>query len=195
MWILWKISFFLCKSIQTINHLWHTKWTISGLHLFEFRWLWLTDHEKKKISISKKLNISWRQSKNIFSTQKCQPSERFVYVYALSTWLGPRLHWLLYRCGVAWGLSAFGAAGVLWRPRLLLVVIFGSSVLLGLLSLTFLWTMPHGFFMGFGSGGFAGQSGAVEPWFLGQALVLFALWAGAKSCWKMETASPVSIPA
>ena len=77
---------------------------------------------------------------------------------------------------MAWGLSAFGAAGVLWRPRLLLVVIFGSSVLLGLLSLTFLWTMPHGFFMGFGSGGFAGQSGAVEPWFLGQALVLFALW-------------------
>ncbi len=46
------------------------------------------------------------------------------------------------------------------------------------------------FSMGFRSGEFAGQSSTVTPWSLNQLLVHLALWAGAKSCWKMKSASP-----
>ncbi len=44
--------------------------------------------------------------------------------------------------------------------------------------------------MGFRSGEFAGQSSTVTPWSLNQLLVPLAVWAGAKSCWKMKSASP-----
>ncbi len=43
------------------------------------------------------------------------------------------------------------------------------------------------FSMGFRSDEFAGQSNPVTPWSLNQ---LLAVWAGAKSCWKMKSASP-----
>ncbi len=43
--------------------------------------------------------------------------------------------------------------------------------------------------MGFRSGEFAGQSSTVTPWSLNQVLVPLAVWAGAKSCWKMKSAS------
>ncbi len=46
------------------------------------------------------------------------------------------------------------------------------------------------FSMGFRSGEFAGQSSTVTPWSLNQLLVPLAVWAGAKSCWKMKSASP-----
>ncbi len=70
-----------------------------------------------------------------------------------------------------------------------LTVAFSSSALLGLVSLIFLFTIPHRFSMGFRSGEFAGQSSTVTPWSLNQLLVLLAVWAGAKSCWKMKSAS------
>ncbi len=60
-----------------------------------------------------------------------------------------------------------------------LTVAFGSSALLGLVSL-----ISHRFSMGFRSGEFAGQSSTVTPWSLNQLLVPLAVWAGAKSCWK-----------
>ncbi len=44
--------------------------------------------------------------------------------------------------------------------------------------------------MGFRSGEFAGQSSTVTPWSLNQLLVPLAVWAGAKSCWKIKSASP-----
>ncbi len=56
-------------------------------------------------------------------------------------------------------------------------------------SLIFLLTIPHRFSMGFRSGEFAGQSSTVTPWSLNQLLVPLAVWAGAKSCWKMKSAS------
>ncbi len=43
--------------------------------------------------------------------------------------------------------------------------------------------------MGFRSGEFAGQSSTLTPWSFNQLLVLLAVWAGAKSCWKMKSAS------
>ncbi len=55
---------------------------------------------------------------------------------------------------------------------------------------SFLLTIAHRFSMGFRSGEFAGQSSTVTPWSLNQLLVPLAVWAGAKSCWKIKSASP-----
>ncbi len=71
-----------------------------------------------------------------------------------------------------------------------LIAAFSSSALLGLVSLIFLLTIPHIFSMGFRSGEFDGQSSTVTPCSLNQLLVPLAVWAGAKSCWKMKSASP-----
>ncbi len=70
-----------------------------------------------------------------------------------------------------------------------LTVAFSSSAFFSLLFLIFLLTIPHRFSMGFRSGEFAGQSSTPTPWSFNQLLVLLAVWAGAKSCWKMKSAS------
>ncbi len=70
-----------------------------------------------------------------------------------------------------------------------LTVAFSSSAFFGLLFLIFLLTIPHRFSVGFRSGEFAGQSSTPTPWSFNQLLVLLAVWAGAKSCWKMKSAS------
>ncbi len=70
-----------------------------------------------------------------------------------------------------------------------LTVAFSSSAFFGLLILIFLLTTPHRFSMGFRSGEFAGQLSTPTPWSFNQLLVLLAVWAGAKSCWKMKSAS------
>ncbi len=67
-----------------------------------------------------------------------------------------------------------------------LTVAFSSSAFFGLSLVIFLLTIPHRFSMGFRSGEFTGQSST--PTF-NQLLVLLAVWAGAKSCWKMKSAS------
>ncbi len=43
--------------------------------------------------------------------------------------------------------------------------------------------------MGFRSGEFGGQSSTRTPWSFNQLLVILAVWAGSKSCWKMKSAS------
>ncbi len=70
-----------------------------------------------------------------------------------------------------------------------LTVALSSSAFFGLLFLIFLLTIPHRFSIGFRSGEFAGQSSTPTPWSFNQLLVLLAVWAGAKSCWKMKSAS------
>ncbi len=70
-----------------------------------------------------------------------------------------------------------------------LTVAFSSSAFFGLLFLIFLLTIPHRFSMGLRSGEFAGQSSTPTPWSFNQLLVLLAVWAGSKSCWKMKSAS------
>ncbi len=69
-----------------------------------------------------------------------------------------------------------------------LTVAFSSSAFFGLLFLIFLLTIPHRFSM-FRSGEFAGQSNTPTPCSFNQLLVLLSVWAGAKSCWKMKSAS------
>ncbi len=63
-----------------------------------------------------------------------------------------------------------------------LTVAFSSSAFFCLLFLIFLSTILR-------SGEFAGQSSTVTPWSFNQLLMLLAVWAVAKSCWKMKSAS------
>ncbi len=60
-----------------------------------------------------------------------------------------------------------------------LTVAFSSSAFFGLLFLIFLLTIHHRF---------SGQSSTQTPWSFHQLLVLLAVWAGAKSCWKIKSA-------
>ncbi len=69
-----------------------------------------------------------------------------------------------------------------------MTVAFSSSVFFGLLFLIFLLTIPHRLSMGFRSGEFAGQSSSPTAWSFNQLLVLLAVWADAKSYWKMKSA-------
>ncbi len=70
-----------------------------------------------------------------------------------------------------------------------LTVTFSSSAFFGFLFLIFLLTIPHWFSIGFRSGELAGQSSTPTPWSFNQLLVLLAVWAGVKSCWKMKSTS------
>ncbi len=70
-----------------------------------------------------------------------------------------------------------------------LTVTFSSSAFFGLMFLIFLLTIPHRFSLGFRSGEFTGQSSTPTPGSFNQLLVRLAVWAGAKSCWKMKSAS------
>ncbi len=72
------------------------------------------------------------------------------------------------------------------KAQVSLTVAFSSSAFFGLLFLIFLLTIPRRFSLGFRSGEFAGQSSTPTPWSFNQLLVV---WAGAKSCWKMKSAS------
>ncbi len=76
-----------------------------------------------------------------------------------------------------------------YESQVSLTVAFSSSAFFGLLFLIFLLTIPHRFSMGFRSGEFADESSTPTPWSFNQLLVLLAVWAGAKSCWKMKSAS------
>ncbi len=85
-------------------------------------------------------------------------------------------------------ISLWHCSGVM-EAQVALIAAFGSSALLGLVSHLPL-DHTHRFSMRFRSGEFAGQSSTVTPWSLNQLLVPLAVWAGAKSCWKMKSASP-----
>ncbi len=76
----------------------------------------------------------------------------------------------------------YGSPGF-FNSGLQLICIFG------LLFLIFLLTIPHRFSMGFRSGEFTGQSSTPTPWSFNQLVVLLAVWAGARSYWKMKSAS------
>ncbi len=135
------------------------------------------------------LGILHKINKKGYFKQKCQASEKYVHFYVLNTWLGLLLHELPHQCGVAWeAISLWHCSGVM-EAQVALIAAFRSSALLGL-CLIFLLTIPHRFSMGFRSGEFTGQSSTGTPWSLNQLLVPLAVWASAKSCWKMKSASP-----
>ena len=94
------------------------------------------------------------------------------------------------RCGIE-AISLWHCLGVM-EAQISLMLAVSSSLFLGLVSLIFLLIIPHTFSMGFRSGELAGQSSTVMAWASNQGLVLLAVWAGARSCWKMKSAPPYS---
>ncbi len=113
----------------------------------------------------------------------CWPSGKYVHLLYMYSILGRGSFCFNYCLNSAWhGGDQFVA--------LLSGMEAQVSALSGLVSLIFLLTIPDRFSMGFRSSEFAGQSSTVTPWSLNQLLVPLAVWAGAKSCWKMKSASP-----
>ncbi len=114
----------------------------------------------------------------------CWPSGKYVNLLYMYSMLGRGSFCFNYRLNSAWRggdqfvalLRWYGSPGF-FDSGFQLICIFG------LLFLIFLLTIPHR------SGEFAGQSSTVTPWPFNQLLVLLAVWAGAKSCWKMKSAS------
>ncbi len=121
----------------------------------------------------------------------CWPSGKYVHLLYMYSILGRGSFCFNYCLNSAWhGGDQFVSLLRCMEAQVALTVAFRSSALLGLVSLIFLLTIPHRFSMGFRSGEFAGQSSTVTPWSLNQLLEPLAVWAGAKSCWKMKSASP-----
>ncbi len=120
----------------------------------------------------------------------CWPSGKYVNLLYMYSILGRGSFFFNYFLNSAWHggdqfvalLRWYGSPG-LFYSGLQLVCIFG------LLFLIFLLTIPHRFSMGFRSGEFAGQSSTPTPWSFNKLLVLLAVWACAKFCWKMKSAS------
>ncbi len=139
---------------------------------------------KTQNSVSQKIRILHKINKKGYFKQKCQASEKNVFFYALNTfaWITASI-WRGMETISLWHCSGGMEAQVA------LIAAFRSSALLGLLSLIFLLTIPHRLSLGFRSGKFSGQSSTVTPWSLNQLLVHLAVWAGAKSCWKIKSAS------
>ncbi len=120
----------------------------------------------------------------------CWPSGKYVHLLYMYSILGRGSFCCNYCLSSAWHggdqfvalLRWYGSPGFV-DSGIQLICIFG------LLFLIFLLAIPHRFSKGFRSGEFAGQSSTPTPWSFNQFLVLLAVWAGAKSCWKNKSAS------
>ncbi len=163
-----------------------------SLYFLKFGWLWLTDNENPKWSVSEIRILHTINKKGYFKHQACDVRLlksvcSFLYIQHL---VGPPFAWFTasMRRGME-VISLWHCSGVM-EDQVALIAAFRSSALLGLVSLIFLLTIPHIFSTGFWSEEFAGQSSTVAPWSLNQLLVPLAVWAGAKSCWKIKSASP-----
>ncbi len=182
-----KVNIF-CHSFQRVKPKYyidslHIELNISSIYFLKFWWLWLANNENPKLeyyirSIKKGiLNRNVRLLKSMFiSMHSILGWASFCMKYCINVaWHGVDQSVALLRCNEA---------------QVALIAVFSSSALLSLVSLIFLLTIPHRFSVGFRSGEFAGQSSTVTPWSLNQLSVPLAVWAGAKSCWKMKSASP-----
>ncbi len=148
---------------------------------------------KPQIQCLRKLEYYIRSIKNnILNRNVRLLKSMFISMHSICTQylVGPPFAWITasMRRGME-AISLWHCSGVM-EAQVALIAAFRSSALLGLVSLVFLLTIPHRFSMGFRSGEFAGQWSTVTSWSLNQLLVPLAVWAGAKSCWKMKSASP-----
>ncbi len=120
----------------------------------------------------------------------CWPSGKHVHLLYMFSILGRGSFCFNYCLNSAWhGGDQFVALLRWYGSQVSLTVAFSSSAFFGLLFLILLLTIPRRFSMGFRSGEFTGQSSTPTPWSFNQLLVLLAVWAGAKSCWKIKSAS------
>ncbi len=115
------------------------------------------------------------KSMSMYSTQYLVGAPFALNYCSNAAWHGVDQSVALLRCYESPGCSDSG---------LQLFCIVGSGIS------HLLFTLPHRFSMGLRSGEFAGQLRTGIPWSLNQVLVALALCAGAKSCWKMKSASP-----
>ncbi len=119
----------------------------------------------------------------------CCPSGKYVNLLYMYSILGRGSFCFNYWLNSAWhGGDQFVALLRWYEAQVSLTVAFSSSAFFGLLFLIFLLTILHIFSM-FRSGEFAGHSITPTTWSFNQLLVLLAVWAGDKSCWKMKSAS------
>ncbi len=181
-------SFQKVKPIFYIDSLHRVKY-FKPLFLEIFMIMALWKDKKKNNQCLRKFEYYIRSIKKGYFKQKCQASEKYVHFYALNTWLGLLLHEFLQLRRSMEAISLWHCSGVM-ETQVALIAAFRSSALLGLVSLNFLLTITQRFSMGFRSGEFAGQSSTVTPRSLNQLLVPLAVWACAKYCWKMKSASP-----
>ncbi len=118
----------------------------------------------------------------------CCPSGKYVHLLYMYSILGRGSFCFNYCLNSVWhGGDQFVALLRWYEAQVSLTVAFSSSAFFGFLFLIFVLTIPYKFFTGFRSSEFAGQSSTPTPF--KQLLVLLAVWAGAKSCWKMKSAS------
>ncbi len=176
------------ESETHILYRFNTQSEIFQAFILEFWWLCL-QIMKTQNSVSQKFEYYIRSIKNDFLNRNVKLlKSMFISMYSILGWASFCMN---YCINAAWhgdnqsvALLRCNEAQVVW------IVAFRSSALLGLVSLIFLLTIPHRLSMGFRSGDFAGQSSTVTPWSLSQLLVFLAVWADAKSCWKMKSVSP-----
>ncbi len=151
-------------------------------------WFWLTFNKNPPIHKHlNKLEYVIRPIKKNISVN-CWLSEKYVNLLYIYSILGRDSFYFNSCLNLAWHggdpfvalLMFYGSPGFFDRG-LRLICIFV------LLFLIFFLTIPHWFSMGFRSGQFSGQSSTPTPFT--QLLVLLAVWAGAKSCWTMKSAS------
>ncbi len=127
----------------------------------------------------------------------CWPSRKYVNLLYMYSIHGRGSFCFNYCLNLAWlgGCMAWhgvcDTAEVVWKPRFLWQWLSAHlHFFVSCFSLfCFLLKIPHILSMGYRSGEFAGQSSTPTPWSFNQLLVLLAVWAGAKSCWKMKSAS------
>ncbi len=145
-------------------------------------------HIKKNKHQSQQIRILYKTNKkNGFSELSLLES---MFIYCICTQYLVGAPFALITVSIRRGMEVIS----LWHCRggveaqVSLTVAFSSSAFFGPLFVIFLLTIPHRFSV-FRSGEFAGQSSTPTPWSFNQLLVLLAVWAGAKSCWKMKSAS------
>ncbi len=140
----------------------------------------------------------------------CWPSGKYVRLLYMYSILGRGFFCFNYCLNSAWHGGDQFVALLRWCEAQVSLTVFSSSACFGLLFLIFLLTILHRFsmfrsgvshrfsmfrsgvshrFSMFRSGEFAGQSITPTPWSFNHLLVLLAVWAGAKSCWKMKSTS------
>ncbi len=145
---------------------------------------------KTQNSVSQKIRILHKiiKKRDILNRNVRLLKDMFISLYSILGWASFCMN---YCINAAWhGGNQPVALLRCNEAQVALIAPFRSSALFGLGTLIFLLTIPSRFSMGFRSGEFADQSSTVPPWSLNQLLVPLAVWAGAKSCWKIKSASP-----
>ncbi len=174
------------KLVYLMNSM-HTDWHSLSL--------WFINCDYIGSHLTKTHQFTSQQIRILHKTNKC-----FLWIIGLLESMFNYCIWTQYLVGAPFALITgsirHGMEVIsLWHcwggmgAQVSLTVAFSSSAFFGLLFLIFLLTIPHRFSMGIRSGEFAGQSSTPTPWSFNQLLVLLAVWAGAKSCWKMKSAS------